>query len=173
MENKIDILEEDKINILKHVDYEMRMFTEARKLISEYTIEAQSNKDKTAERDKFIYNMAIESYMLHFRNLLVFFNYEVPEILKDKRTYDNVYVKQLLGDQIPTPYSIEDLKLIYRTINKQISHLTYTRLKPDIKEEQLKCLNELYSPMINSIKSFWEVKRELDKNLNDNPKIIE
>ncbi len=166
MENKIDILEEDKINILKHVDYEMRMFTEARKLISEYTIEAQSNKDKITERDKLIYNIAIESYMLHFRNLLCFFEYKAPDSIKTKRN-DDVCAKELLDDQtISSSYSIDDLKLMYRTINKQISHLTYARLIPDIKEEQLKCLNELYIPMVNSIKSFWELKQELDKKLD-------
>ncbi len=145
--------EKEKNDIKSHIDGEIKIFKECYQKIKDIT-EKIEDKDK---RDK--HRMELECFLLHSRNLLDF--------LLDKKFGKNSDV--LISDFIKNEEKREeinkilsDLNLesdIYKRINKQLSHITYSRLDNNRLIGFFDQSKKIYEKIIEALK---KCKDEID-----------
>jgi len=147
------LTDEEKIKFLdEHFCYEANML-----IISYSKLIVLSSKENINEN-----NMALEVFALHSRNLLEFF------INEDSKHSDTAKAKHFLTDN--TLFSniennVLELEKQIRKANKQISHLTYDRLKYT-EEDKSWHYDMIFKDFTYIIKMFYECLEDKYKSSN-------
>jgi hypothetical protein len=126
--------------MVKHIKYEMHMLKE-----STYILKSEGNVHKR--------NIALESFVVHVRNLLYFFCYEYYEkkkLHKDDLLYSH-YISNGWRSQEP-PFELNKVK---QKCDQQLAHITVKRLGYDVADKGWPC-NELYCYLLECWKGFQD-----------------
>lgn len=133
-----------KVNNLKcfleeHFIYEINMFCAS--LESIITFKAQNNF--------WIDNLALENFLLHFRNTIEFLYFE-------KKYSDDARAKEFISSDnwslLEKSYSGET-KRLYTRACKEVGHLTYSRFYGTPPEKQWNC-SKIFKETIHEVKNF-------------------
>ena len=129
----------DLLQASEHLKYEFDMLIETATLLSKTNL------------NTFTRNAILESWVQHVRNLIDFFY--------TPKRQDNLVMKDFLKDiEIPStfPPMNSDLKEAKKRANKEMSHLTYTRVGIKL-EEKIWSVGKITDQLVERMSSFISI----------------
>lgn len=133
---------QEKINFLKeHFHYEVEKLCTSLKFLIRFQLEKNENGEM----------LALECFLLHFRNLVEFLYFDKSQKHPDDaRSLDFIQEKQ--WDDLKLSYN-NSLKKLYDRACKEISHLTYSRFYGTPPEKEWIC-SDLFKIIEKDIEKF-------------------
>lgn len=116
----------------KQLLYEYKMLITTAAMLEAVKGKQRANAPRT--------NALLESFTIHFRSLLDFFEKKKPSKGKDGKPRDDVLVRHFLRDgkswtKPDKPAGI-NMRALRKRVDKEVAHLTYTRLELDPEDNE-------------------------------------